>query len=73
MEQLIAVHASMAELKKLDENDEFGSLEIVTENVKDEDWSEIWKQYFHPIPIGEKILICPAWEVPEDGGGRTQF
>lgn len=73
MEQLNAVRASMAELKKLDENDEFGSLEIVTENVKDEDWSEIWKQYFHPIPVGEKILICPAWEVPEDGGGRTIF
>ncbi len=73
MEQLGSVRSSMAELKKLDTDGVFGKLDIITENVKDEDWSEIWKQYFHPIPVGEKILICPAWEVPEDSGGRTIF
>lgn len=73
MEQLAAVKASMAELKALDADNAFGTLEIITDNVKDEDWSEIWKQYFHPIPVGEKILICPAWEVPESSGGRTVF
>lgn len=73
MEQLSAVKVSMEELKKLDTDGIFGKLDIITENVKDEDWSEIWKQYFHPIPVGEKILICPAWEVPEDDGGRTIF
>ena len=44
----------------------FGSLELILENVKDEDWSENWKQYFKPIPVGEKVLIVPEWEdVPE--------
>ena len=43
-----------------------GSLNIITENVKDEDWSENWKKYFKPIEIGENILVCPQWEeVPE--------
>lgn len=34
--------------------------------VKDEDWSENWKQYFKPIEVGERVLIVPEWEeVPE--------
>lgn len=73
IEQLNAVRQSMKELKTLDTENIFGSLEISTDNVKDEDWSEIWKQYFHPIPVGKKILICPAWEDPKDTDGRTVF
>ena len=73
IEQLGAVKASMAILKELDTENVFGTLDIKTDNVKDEDWSEIWKQYFHPIPVGEKILICPAWEEPKDTDGRVVF
>lgn len=38
-----------------------------TENMKDEDWSENWKQYFKPLEIGESVLIVPEWEenIPE--------
>ena len=40
--------------------------------VKDEDWSENWKQYFKPIEVGEKVLIVPQWEeVPESD--RVKF
>lgn len=73
IEQLNAVKASMKELSALDADNVFGSLEITTDNVKDEDWSEIWKQYFHPIPVGEKILICPAWEEAKNTDGRIVF
>lgn len=73
IEQLAAVRASMESLKNYDAEGRFGTLEIITDNVKDEDWSEIWKQYFHPIPVGEKILICPAWEEPKETEGRTVF
>lgn len=27
----------------------------------EEDWLNNWKQYFNPIPIGEKLLIRPTW------------
>ena len=34
--------------------------------LKDEDWSLSWKKDWKPDPIGESILILPAWlEVPE--------
>ena len=72
IEMLNAVKSSLSALKALDADNSFGDLTITTENVKDEDWSEIWKQYFHPIPVGDKILICPEWE-DADADGRTIF
>lgn len=73
LEQLSAVRSSMEELRKLDEEGRYGSLRISTDHVKDEDWSEIWKQYFHPIPVGKKVLIQPQWEPVAEGTDRTVF
>ncbi|MBR7116104.1 MAG: 50S ribosomal protein L11 methyltransferase [Clostridia bacterium] len=43
----------------------FGALgidaEISVEGMREEDWSESWKQYYKPIPLG-KVTIVPAWE-----------
>ncbi len=39
--------------------------------VKDEDWSAIWKQSWKPDPVGKSILILPAWlDAPEKFSGR---
>jgi len=36
--------------------------------VVDQDWMEAWKVHYHPIPIGRKLIIVPAWlESPEPG------
>lgn len=45
--------------------------EIVTNQCRNEDWENNWKQYFHPIPVGEKLLIRPTWEDEYDAGGRA--
>ncbi len=45
--------------------------EVVTNAVSEEDWANNWKQYFKPLKIGEKLLICPTWETAEDTEGRT--
>ena len=37
-----------------------GKVEIV--GVSEEDWANSWKQYYKPVKIGERIVICPAWE-----------
>ncbi|HEY9808902.1 MAG TPA: 50S ribosomal protein L11 methyltransferase [Halomicronema sp.] len=35
--------------------------------IDEDDWSTSWKQYWHPMEIGEKLLIYPAWlPVPEN-------
>lgn len=72
-EQLSAINSSMQELKQLDDDDVFGTLIVSTDHVKDEDWSEIWKQYFHPIPVGKNILIQPVWEKTENVENKTIF
>lgn len=41
---------------------------IECEGMNEEDWSESWKQYYKPIPLG-RVTIVPAWEeyTPKDG------
>jgi ribosomal protein L11 methyltransferase len=29
--------------------------------IEQADWSESWKQHYHPIRIGERLVIVPAW------------
>ena len=43
--------------------------EIELVGVNEEDWANSWKAYYKPIKIGEKIVICPAWEryTPSEG------
>ena len=36
--------------------------------VKETDWSEAWKQHYHPIAIGSRLMIVPAWLEPPDDG-----
>ncbi len=45
--------------------------EVVTNAVHTEDWANNWKQYFKPLPVGEKLLICPTWETIPEGNTRT--
>ena len=33
-----------------------------------EDWVNNWKKYFHPMPVGDKLLIRPTWEEAPDTG-----
>jgi ribosomal protein L11 methyltransferase len=36
--------------------------------IQDEDWMASWKQHYHPIQIGKRLLILPAWiEDPQNG------
>ena len=37
------------------------SAELSYDGMNEDDWSESWKQYYKPIPLG-KVTIVPAWE-----------
>jgi ribosomal protein L11 methyltransferase len=30
-------------------------------------WMEAWKQHYHPIPVGKRLIILPAWLKPPKG------
>lgn len=72
-EMLMAIRNTVAELKQLDEDGEFGRLEIEIDNMCEEDWANNWKKYFHPLNVGEKILIKPEWEETDNPEGRVVF
>ncbi len=31
--------------------------------IADENWADNWKAHFRPQPIGERLYVCPPWEV----------
>ena len=34
--------------------------------IEDQDWMTSWKKHYHPIAVGKKILILPAWIEQEE-------
>ena len=50
----------------------FGSLSVQLANVKDEDWENNWKQYYQPLPIGQRLLVVPEWLHPENPENRVE-
>lgn len=39
------------------------------QSVAEQDWAETWKAHYHPIAIGRRLLILPAW-LPSPEAGR---
>ncbi len=62
LETLSAVKQSLSELIALDEKNEFGRLELDTGTLSEVDWANNWKQYFHTLKIGDRIIVQPEWE-----------
>lgn len=38
-----------------------GPLQVVHEKVEDEDWEQTWKEFYHPLRIGRRLIIKPSW------------
>ncbi|MCI1982041.1 MAG: 50S ribosomal protein L11 methyltransferase [Oscillospiraceae bacterium] len=44
---------------------------IETAPCVQEDWINSWKKYFHPVKVGQKLLIQPDWEPVKNPEGRV--
>lgn len=67
--QVKLLEISDLSLQLEDDANEIGSPLPVTKCnlIDEEDWSSSWKQHWQPQPIGDRLLINPAWlEVPKD-------
>lgn len=70
-EQMTAVKSLLAQLKAGPQAEAYGSLNMTVKGIREEDWANNWKQYFKPLPIGDRLWITPTWvdePIPE---GRT--
>ncbi len=45
--------------------------EVDTHNISEQDWANNWKQYFKPLAVGKRLLICPTWETVDNTEGRA--
>lgn len=43
---------------------EVGSEVTEAGEIRDEDWAENWKEFYHPFPVGSRFVIAPSWEEP---------
>ena len=68
-DQLDAVRLALEPLR----DQGFGRLALELVTVQEEDWAENWKQFFHPLKIGERVLVQPEWEPLADAEGRVVF
>lgn len=71
-EQLSFLRDALAEMRTQFAELDPGPLTLNCENVQDEDWENNWKQYYQPIPIGDRLLVVPEWMHPENPEGRVQ-
>lgn len=39
--------------------------------VRQEDWENGWKAYYHAIEIGRRLAVVPSWEQYDPASGRT--
>lgn len=69
MEELAGAREIVARLKAQDSEGRYGRLELELDNVNEEDWSNAWKKYYHPVRVGEHLVVCPSWEEyqPQEG------
>lgn len=36
--------------------------------IEDSDWENNWREFYKPIAVGERILVVPEWEEPDNDG-----
>ncbi len=39
--------------------------------IKDKNWMEAWKNHYHPVPLGNNLVIMPSWHRPKEDERRT--
>jgi len=61
-ETMQALSAHLAKIRNAVPDFDFGTLAIDSVNVKDEDWSEVWKKFYKPFRAGKSLVVKPTWE-----------
>jgi len=59
-ERVYKIERLLEKMRRLKINTGKGSISI--NSLDDTDWTQAWKSFFKPLPIGERILVYPSWE-----------
>lgn len=58
-------------MEKADLGFDPASLHIVEKTIREEDWSETWRQFYHSMEVGARLLVVPEWEELEHSTDRV--
>ena len=58
-ERISALKGRLEEMKALPG---MGELALTSNEVKDEDWSQVWKKFYKPFRAGRSLVVKPSWE-----------
>lgn len=61
-DRIRSLSARLDALKTLTLDFPLGPLTVQTRNVRDEDWSEVWKRFYKPFRAGKSLVVKPTWE-----------
>lgn len=62
MESFQEIKRELKNLKAENPSVELGRLEVASTEVNEEDWANAWKKYYHPVKVGEHLVVVPSWE-----------
>ena len=69
--RLAAARVALSGFRK--EHTDCGTLLMTLDETRDDDWLDAWKAFWQPTPIGERLLVVPAWEDAEAAGRVKLF
>lgn len=64
-DRMQALRDRLSQWRRMELGMELGSLEIETQDVKEEDWAEVWKRFYKPFHAGRSLVVKPTWETYE--------
>jgi ribosomal protein L11 methyltransferase len=60
---LVDVEGSAAQVEKLAQAlTESGAVDVTSKPFEEQNWAEVWKQFFKPRRIGKRFVVRPTWE-----------
>lgn len=72
VETLKSIRNGIESLRAETPDIDFGRLAFEHESIREEDWETAWKKYYHPVRIGQHLVVCPCWEDCELGEGDVK-
>ena len=67
---LARLEALLQDLRKKDNTQRLGQLELTQTLLPDTDWEESWKENYPPQELGSKLIVLPYWLADTDTKGR---
>lgn len=74
LEKKRAIEEQLVRLKEMSPGElgfDASSLHMGEKTVREEDWANVWRGFYHSMEVGDRLLVVPDWEEVEAPQGRV--